>query len=172
MMSAQGQLFMAMHWGPEVLGGHGIDGARSIGVNALTSPVYCPDSKQPELKHSAVSVQKADLPWSLLAVAWLPDDSALRTCAALQSHMSQFRFASCVPFGRERTGVVFRAASKRSPGEDTVQALVRLLGLDMPGVLHYADVARGQRRAVQLVAQGDDRVLHTLLMTGDTASGS
>ena len=144
---------------------------RSNGKRLFQQP-----TKQPELKHSAASVDRADWPWSLLAIAWLPDHSALRTCAAMRSHMAQFGFASCVPFGRERTGVVFRAVAERSPGEDTVQALVRLLALDAPGVLHNADAARGQRRAVQLTvqltAQGDNRSLQALPMAGDAASGS
>ena len=38
--------------------------------------LYCPTSKQPELKHAAVKVLKAELPWTLLAMAWLPADSA------------------------------------------------------------------------------------------------
>jgi assimilatory nitrate reductase catalytic subunit len=36
-----------------------------------------PSSKQPELKHAAVKVLKAELPWSLLGMAWLPGDQAL-----------------------------------------------------------------------------------------------
>jgi len=140
---------------------------RSNGKRLFQQP-----TKLPELKHSAASVDRADWPWSLLAIAWLPDHSALRTCAAMRSHMAQLGFARCVPFGRERMGVVFRAVAERSPGEDTVQALVRLLALDAPGVLHYADAARGQRRAVQLTAQGDNRSLQALLMAGDAASGS
>ena len=42
--------------------------ARALaGVNALTTPGLLPDSKQPELKHAAVKILKAELPWSLLA---------------------------------------------------------------------------------------------------------
>ena len=47
-------------------------GLSKAGVNALTTSAYCPSSKQPELKHAAVKILKAELPWSLLAVAWLP----------------------------------------------------------------------------------------------------
>ena len=45
---------------------------RLAGVNALTQPAFCPQSKQPELKHAAVKVAQAELPWRLLALAWLP----------------------------------------------------------------------------------------------------
>ncbi|MCQ9918063.1 nitrate reductase catalytic subunit, partial [Staphylococcus aureus] len=51
---APSQLFMAMHWGGEYLGG-----TATGGLNALTTPAFCPASKQPELKHTAVKLQKA-----------------------------------------------------------------------------------------------------------------
>jgi len=63
------QLFMAMHWGGEYLGGTSMGGTSMSGVNALTTPALCPGSKQPELKHTAVKLQKAELPWTLLAMA-------------------------------------------------------------------------------------------------------
>src|SRR5690606_2197086 len=44
-------VFMAMHWGSEYLSGRSSTGKRLAGVNALTNPVFCPLSKQPELKH-------------------------------------------------------------------------------------------------------------------------
>ena len=34
-------------------------------------PAFCPTSKQPELKHAAVKVLRAELPWRLVARAWL-----------------------------------------------------------------------------------------------------
>ena len=72
------QAFMAMHWGEEYLSGVSSTGQRLAGVNALTTSAYCPSSKQPELKHAAVKVLKAELPWSMLAVAWLPDAQVLK----------------------------------------------------------------------------------------------
>jgi assimilatory nitrate reductase catalytic subunit len=57
-----GQAFMAMHWGPEYLGGCASTGERLAGVNALTSPAYCPSSRQPELKHAAVKVLRPSCP--------------------------------------------------------------------------------------------------------------
>ena len=66
------QAFIAMHWGREYLGGQRQRGAPLAGVNALTTRRYCPHRKQPELKHAPVKILKAELPWSLLAMAWLP----------------------------------------------------------------------------------------------------
>ena len=66
---APAQSFIAMHWGEEFLSGSTSTGERMHGVNALTSPAYCPKSKQPELKHAAIKILKAELPWRLLGVA-------------------------------------------------------------------------------------------------------
>ena len=43
---------------------------RRAGVNALTTPARCPVSEQPELKHAAVRVTKAELPWRLAAFGY------------------------------------------------------------------------------------------------------
>ena len=51
-----GHTFIAMHWGEEFLSGISTSGARLMGVNALTNSVFCPTSKQPELKHTAVKI--------------------------------------------------------------------------------------------------------------------
>src|SRR5690606_445727 len=72
-----GLAWMPMHWGSEMLSGRGNDGRPMAGVNALTLPVYCPDSRQPELKGAAVRILKAELPWSLLAMAWVPGQRAV-----------------------------------------------------------------------------------------------
>ena len=95
---ALSQAFMAMHWGAEYLSGRSGTGEPLAGINALTTSAFCPVSKQPELKHAAVKVLKAELPWSLLGVAWLPEGEALAAREALRSLMSHFSFASCVPF--------------------------------------------------------------------------
>ena len=53
-------------------------------VNALATSAFCPQSKQPELKHAAVKVLKAEMPWRVLALAWLPAEDALRVREALR----------------------------------------------------------------------------------------
>ena len=125
------QLFMAMHWGGEYLGGTSMGG-----INALTTPALCPGSKQPELKHTAVKLQKAELPWTLLAMAWLPEDRVLAVREQLSALMPHFGFASCVPFGnavplqdaaRARHGVLLRAAAHEGPGEAVLARIESLL---------------------------------------------
>ena len=172
------QTFMAMHWGEEFLSGASTTGERLAGVNALTNPAYCPTSKQPEFKHAAIKVLKAELPWSLLGIAWLPDDAALQAREELKELMGQFAFASCTPFGRERSGLLFRAAAYDTPDDAVLSKIEALLGLAGSDVLRYADKKRGQRRAVQLqqaASSGDAKSearLNAVLLAGDTSAQS
>ncbi|HUG24340.1 molybdopterin-dependent oxidoreductase [Piscinibacter sp.] len=167
---APAQAFVAMHWGEEFVSGRTSTGERMAGVNALTSPAFCPRSKQPELKHAAVKILKAELPWRLLGVAWLAEDHALLAREQLRELMSAFAFAACVPFGRERTGLLFRAAAYEAAPDEVLQRIERLLGLDGDGVLHYADKRRGQRRSMRLVKQGTDARLEGFVLAGDISA--
>lgn len=167
---APAQAFVAMHWGEEFVSGSTGSGERAAGVNALTTPAFCPRSKQPELKHAAVKVLKAELPWRLLAVAWLPDDEVLQARERLRALMPGFAYAACVPFGRERTGLLFRAAAYDAAGEAQVADIARLLGLDGRDALHYVDRKRGQRRSMRLARHGTDTRLDGFLLAGDTSA--
>ena len=95
---APAQAHVALHWGDEVLGGT-VQSARSgeqqvmAGVNSLTISAFCPVSRQPELKHSAVRLAKEDLPWRLLAAAWLDEDQALAARQQLARLLPRFAFA-------------------------------------------------------------------------------
>ena len=51
------QTFIAMHWGSQFM--HG------LGVNALMPPTFDKTSKQPELKHTAIKIEKLELPWRM-----------------------------------------------------------------------------------------------------------
>jgi len=164
------QAFLAMHWGDDYLGGHTGTLASALGVNALTTPAFCPQSKQPELKHTAVKVLKAELPWRLLALAWLDEAEALDARHALQALMPRFTFASCVPFGRERPGVLFRAADAEAAPQELLEEIESLLGLAGKQVLHYSDKRRGQRRSVRLSGSGEGARIEALLLGGDTSA--
>ncbi len=161
-----GRAFTAMHWGSEYLGGRGADGQPALGVNTLTNATACPHSRQPELKHAAVRVEGAKLPWRLVAMAWLPDDRALTVREQLRELMAAFPFASCVPFGRERTGLCFRAADRAPATDEQLQRIEHLLGLDRADALRYADASRGQRRCALLDGEGDQRPLRGFLLAG------
>ncbi|HXE49905.1 MAG TPA: molybdopterin dinucleotide binding domain-containing protein, partial [Ramlibacter sp.] len=164
------QAFIAMHWGAEFLTGCSSTGKPLAGVNAITTSACCPISKQPELKHAAVKILKAELPWSLLGAAWLPEDEALQAREQLKEVMARFPFASCVPFGRERPGVLLRAAAHETPPEHLIERIEELLGLDSPNVLRYADSRKGQRRAMRLVRRGEEARLEAFLLAGDTSA--
>jgi assimilatory nitrate reductase catalytic subunit len=159
------QAHVAMHWGDEVLGG-----ADSGGINALTSPAFCPWSKQPELKHTAVRLQKAALPWQLVAAAWLPEDDALALRQQLGAVMRGFAYASCVPFGHDGHGVLLRLAATEAPAPERIGGIEAAFGLGpgQPQVLRYEDRRRGQRRAIGLQRDGAEARLRGFVLAGDT----
>jgi assimilatory nitrate reductase catalytic subunit len=174
-----GQVHMAMHWGEEFISGVGANGQRLAGVNALTTSAFCPDSKQPEFKHAAVKVLKAEMPWTLIAMAWLPEPAALQARRALQALMGEFSFSSCVPFANNvamtdaqgaRHGVLFRAAHHEAVPEGVLSRIEASIGLQGTDVARYADAKRGQRRAVRLQSTASDASLAAFLLAGDTRS--
>ena len=159
------QAFIAMHWGPEYLAG--------LGVNALTSSALCPQSKQPELKHAAVRLEAAQLPWQLVAATWLPQAQALAVRERLRETFASLPYAMCVPFGREgagdeagRVGVLFRAAAAQ-PEPATLAFVEDCLKLRDGAVLRYDDPRAGQRRAMRLHGDGG---LQSFLLAGNAAA--
>ncbi|MCE1250825.1 MAG: molybdopterin-dependent oxidoreductase [Comamonadaceae bacterium] len=169
---APGQVFLPMHWGDEVLGGASSTGRRLAGVNALTSGACCPQSLQPELKHTAIKVLKAELPWGLWAQAWLPLAQVQRVRQQLEEQMAQFPFASCSLFGRaeQGCGVQLRAAAHHAVDETLIEHIATLLGLQGAGLLAYRDARRGQWRRARLEATGKTQQLQAVLLAGDTSA--
>ena len=173
------QAFFPLHWGEEFLGGRDAEGVPLRGVNVLTAPAFCPSSKQPELKHTAVKITKMDLPWSFLALAWLSRDDAWQVREALKMQMPQFEFATCVPFSNqlplekaqsERVGVLFRAAGKAPPSDELLAWFEKTLGLSGANVLRYHDRKKHQHRAIRVCEINGDRQIDGLLLSGDTRS--
>ena len=174
---APAQAFIAMHWGEAYVAGRARDGSAMTGVNGLTTPERCPSSKQPELKHAAVRLEAAALPWQLQAAAWLPAEQLLQRRQALQALLQDCGYCSVLPCGQEpdgRVGVVLRAAAVAPLDAARLQAVEALLGLEGSNVLRYADPRRGQHRAMRLAAnvdaaQGDaaQAPLQAFLLAGD-----
>ncbi|MDD0840810.1 molybdopterin-dependent oxidoreductase [Curvibacter sp. HBC61] len=171
------QVFIPMHWGQEFVSGRDADGQPHLGVNALMPSTFCPQSKQPELKHAAVRLSAAKLPWTLVAMAWLPAGQVLSTREALKALMGEFAFSSCVPFSdrtpleqadQQATGLLFRAAAHQAPPAAQLLALEQALGLDPQQCLHYADPQRGQRRTIRVQTLGGARCVTGWLLAGDT----
>ena len=143
-----GQAYLPMHWGKRFLGGRA-----SAGVNTLTVPATDPISRQPELKHAAVRVAPANLAWRAVAFAEV-DEAAIGTLiAALHAAQDEVAFLSVVPAGRDRAGVLIRAANEGAPDAAWVAALDGLMDLSGGEVLRYDDPRRGQARRV-LVREG------------------
>ena len=152
---APAQAFIAMHWGEEVLTGRGEGVDVYAGINALTTPAFCPQSKQPELKHCAVRVTRAALPWRLRAMAWLPQSEALSRREKLRALLAGFGYAACLPFGREpdaqgRLGLWLDAASAQAPAPALLDAARAELGLQADAVLDYRDQRSGTQRALRV----------------------
>ena len=174
---APAQAFIAMHWGEEFVSGHDAAGAPLLGVNALTSAARCPQSKQPEFKHAAVRIERAGLPWQLVAGAWLPEGELQTTRERLRALLPRLAYASCVPFGREpdgRVGLLLRCAAAAAADEPLLREIEQALTLEGDDVLRYADPQRGQRRAMRLGA-GPDAGADTLdafLLAGDAAAAA
>jgi assimilatory nitrate reductase catalytic subunit len=173
------QAFMAMHWGSEYLSGCSATGEALAGVNALTTSAFCPDSKQPELKHAAVKIEKANLPWSLLAVAWLGESDSLDAWLQLRALMPAFSFATCVPFSNQvslenasaaKHGLLFRAAGYESASGDVLNSIEALMGLQVAEAMRFQDKSKGLRRTVRLVQAGDSVQLQGFMLAGDVSS--
>lgn len=169
------QGFIAMHWGEEFLSGHDNKGQTAAGVNALTTSAACPKSMQPELKHAAVKIEPAKLPWRILAVAWMPESQALTTREAFKPLMSAFGFASCVPFGREPhvrgvVGVMFRAAALEVASDKLIQQIEALLDIQGPDVLRFQDRTKGQHRAMRLRRMEQGQALEAFVLAGDISA--
>ena len=193
------QAFLPMHWGGAFLGGapgrvadRAAQGATNhaasraplggaagagpaadgAGVNALSTAACCPISKQPELKHSAVKILRAELPWRLLAMAWLPPGAAPGVQRALRAQMRHFPYAACVPFGSADQGVLFRAAAYEPADDARLLQIEAMLGLADGAPLRYVDRRRGQRRTMRLAGAAPEERLEGFLLAGDTSAES
>jgi assimilatory nitrate reductase catalytic subunit len=146
------QTHVPMHWGGRYMSGPG--------VNALTPPANDPVSRQPELKHAAVQVEKFATDWQLVAMR---RDDAGGLHAALQPWLARFDYATLTLAGRESTVVVLRAwggAETAPPAPELLAELAAAMGLDTPDALAFSDARRGIAKHA-LIA--DDRLAGALL---------
>ncbi|MHB1215364.1 MAG: nitrate reductase [Thiobacillus sp.] len=135
-----GQCFLPMHWGARFMGGRGI--------NALTLPAFDAVSKQPELKHAAVQVAKAELPWRMAALA--TGDGA-QLLDAVQPLLRACDYAAAGLAGRDQDVLTLRLAHTGAPPDALLAALDAALGLDDPlAVMHYQDSLRGISKRVRV----------------------
>ncbi|MBV2133062.1 molybdopterin-dependent oxidoreductase [Pseudomonas sp. MAP12] len=150
-----GQAFLPMHWGDRFLKG--------LGTNVLTLPAFDPLSKQPELKHAGVEVDKVELPWQLFA---LVEGEVQERFEALRPLFESFAYASLTLTGRERPALLIKAASAVAPETELLAKIDRLLGLDQGPVLAYDDPRRTVGKRVRI----EDGRIVAIRLAGETAA--
>ncbi|NZA26270.1 molybdopterin-dependent oxidoreductase [Luteimonas sp. SJ-92] len=159
-----GSVFAAMHWGEEWVGGRGSHAA-ALGINALTSPALDPASRQPELKHTAVKLLRAELPWQWVVAGYPRDPDWLALQRRLSATFADYAYASCVPFGRERSGLAWRVAAHAPVDGTRVREIEALFGIDR-GALSYNDPRRASTRRLRI----EDGRLAALSLAGDVSA--
>ncbi len=152
-----GQVFVSMHWGPEYLEG---------GVNRLTLPALDPHSRQPELKHAAVSLERAVLPYRLTAIGWLAPDRLSDAQRDLRACFPVAGYGSCVPFGRDRCGLVLRLASATPFDAGLPGAIAQAFARSPQALSRYEDP---RRQTLRWLGVDERRLSFMLIGSGDLA---
>ncbi|MNF73440.1 Nitrate reductase [compost metagenome] len=150
-----GQAFLPMHWGDRFLKG--------LGTNVLTLPAFDPLSKQPELKHAGVEVDKVELPWQLFA---LVEGEVQERFEALRPLFESFAYASLTLTGRERPALLIKAACAVAPEAELLGRIDALLRLDQGPVLAYDDPRRTVGKRVRI----EDGRIVAIRLAGETAA--
>ena len=150
-----GQAWLPMHWGKRFLKG--------LGVNVLTQPAFDPLSRQPELKHAGVEVEKVELPWQFFA---LVEGDIQQRFTALRPLFDDFAYASMSLAGRERPALQIRAASAVAPDAALLAKIDALLNLTDGPVLAYDDPRRTVGKRVRI----EDGRITALRLAGETAA--
>jgi len=137
------QTFLPMHWGRQFMNG--------LGANALMPADVDKTSKQPELKHTAVRVEKLDLPWQMTVMRTCHD---LGLLAEIRKLLKHFDYATCGLYGREQGMVVLRASHTEQPSAEVIAQLDVLLGMvEGAPMLNYDDAKRSVSKRI-LVEEG------------------
>ena len=147
-----GQAFLPMHWGDRFLKG---------GVNVLTQPAFDPVSKQPELKHSGVRIEKARLTWQFFA---LIEGNVQQRMEQLRPLCDGFAYLSMSLAGRERSALIVNAASSTAPDPALLHDIDRVLGLDTGPVMAYDD----PRHAIGKRIRIDNQRITGVRLAGET----
>jgi assimilatory nitrate reductase catalytic subunit len=132
-----GVVFAPMHWGARFLGGEG-----RRGVNELTLGALDPSSRQPELKHCAVRVERAYLPWRFAASGGSSDISSLMK--RLDPFMQAVPYAVRTLIGRDRPGVRLTLAAETALPEELVEAIHAAFRKDAAESAPDEDATRGR----------------------------
>ncbi|MCK9285033.1 MAG: molybdopterin-dependent oxidoreductase [Rhodocyclaceae bacterium] len=157
-----GQAFMPMHWGGQFM--------RGKGTNSVTTPAFDPISKQPELKHAAVAIEKFDPGWGIVALFRAPagcGGETLARHAALQPWLSRCDHATLTLAGREQPVLIFQGwneAGHSEWDEERIATFDAELGLDGDRALRFADRKRGISKRARI----DGSLLLAVRLAGET----
>jgi assimilatory nitrate reductase catalytic subunit len=156
-----GEVFVAMHWGRARLS--------HLGVNALTQEAYDPVSKQPELKFTAVHIEKADLPFELFMMVSgeaNPEGTAhIRSLqTALCPLLERFAYAASYIIGRDKAVLVLSIQHHDAIPTEWIAELDALFGLQDENCLTLADKRRGIEKRARFVAH----TLKAIRLLGET----
>ena len=153
----RGVAYLPMHWGARFLGGDG-----RVGVNELTIRALDPASRQPELKHSAVRVEPAQLPWRLLAFGRAAGHDLAVLMERLEPCMCAAPYAARTLIGREAAGVRLELAAAAPLARPLIAQIDAAFGLEASdGDNRRIALEDGRLRAVRLA--GDTRAASALL---------
>ncbi len=140
-----GQAFMPMHWGGQFM--------RGAGANAVTVPAFDPISKQPELKHAAVTIEAFDYQWRVVALMRAPDGNGANTLerhAALQPWLSRCTHATLTLAGRDNPVLVFQGWADAPWDEALLKEFDLQLGLDDAHAMRFMDRKRGISKCARI----------------------
>lgn len=161
-----GQAFVAMHWGRHELS--------HDGVNSLTVPFFDPVSKQPELKHAAVRIEPAELPWRLTLLRSpgegpAAEEQVLTWRAALEPLLAEIGadgYAALTLDGRDRPLVALRVATAAPLSAEQIERIA--LAADLPEALSldYQDRSRGILKRARI----EGSRLNGILLAGEDAA--
>ncbi len=159
-----GQSFVAMHWG-----------ARSLshdGINALTIPAFDPVSKQPELKHAALRIEPATLPWRMVVLrspelAADANEKVLAWRARLAPLLAGFDYATLTLDGRERPLIALRIALAAPLPAERIEQIATILEMPAAACLAYRDPGK---HVIKRARIEDERLTGILLAGEDQAA--
>ncbi|HTJ97904.1 MAG TPA: molybdopterin-dependent oxidoreductase [Rhodocyclaceae bacterium] len=157
-----GLCFMAMHWGR-----HFVDNG---GANVLMPQTYDPTSKQPELKHTSVRIEKFEPKWRLVAMCRVaPEGDAAAVMARLpylQAWLPHFAHATLGLAGRDTNVIVIRAWMEEPMSAEDLARFDADLGLERERALRLDD----SKRDIQKSAMIEQNTLVTVRLAGEVAA--
>ena len=154
-----GQSFLPMHWGGNTMAG-------KYGINALMPSAFCPHSKQPELKHAAVQVEKVTAGHPIIAMRRIDveHENPYTVMANLREQIGALPYASLTLAGRQTPVVVLKSRVDTAEPE-LLAAVDHALSLDNPArALSYAD----SQRDIAKRALVEDDILIAVRLAGET----